>query len=241
MEEFEIIHKIQKLRNIEPRKEWTEEMRNRFLEPKRKVWGFLPSFQFNLRPAAALASLVALLIVGVGLGLVFRFQNPIVSLSSRSQDPSHYLTLAEKNIDNIKMAAAQDNKGKILSMTRNAQKIIEKAANLLPLKPKDPKQAKEIVEKVAKITQKSQAINKSLGIDINTKSLASKTEKMVKNGIKDARAKLVEAEIKSLEGRSLTREQEKLFLQAKNDYNKGNFEQALEKILELTNNSKRNH
>jgi len=52
----------------------------------------------------------------------------------------------------------------------------------------------------------------------------------------DALAQLVESQIKDLEGRTLTEEQEDILAQAKEDYEAGNYSDALIKILILSQN-----
>jgi len=237
MEEFEIIQKLQQLKEIKPRREWVSQTKAQITR-ERKIWGFLPSFEFKLQPAFAMGALVLLVILGAVFGLMNNSQNPVVTINPNVnfQDPTKYLALAEESIDNIKEVAAEDGQERILAAMEDTQEILEKAAKALPSKPTSPEETEEIVKKVAQINQKAKEIKETLGVDINPEPLTSKTTEMIKQGIEDTTAKLVEAEIKILEGSILTEEQQKLFEQAKEDYEKGNYQEALEKILQLTNN-----
>jgi len=58
---------------------------------------------------------------------------------------------------------------------------------------------------------------------------------MIKNGIEDTTQKLVSIQMQMLENASLTEKQQELFQEAKDLYNQGKYQEALEKILVLTN------
>ncbi|MCD6410518.1 hypothetical protein J7K92_01070 [bacterium] len=245
MNEKEIIAKLQLLREIKPEKEWVAVTKEKIIPQKRQsmweLFNYFGSkvFRPELRPAFAMSVFLAV-IMGIALfGLISidKTQAPVISINPNVNfnDPSEYLALAEKKIQEIEKIAQDDGDGRIVGILQDTQKAIEKAARALPPKPENPEKTKEIVRKVAEINKKAQEIKRELGVEIDSSVLTSKTEEMIKNGIKDTTQELAHIQIQMLENSSLTEKQQELFEEAKMLYNQGKYQEALEKILILTN------
>ena len=245
MNEKEIIAKLQLLREIKPEKEWVAVTKEKIIPQKRQsmweLFNYFGSkvFRPELRPAFAMSVFLAV-IMGIALfGLISidKTQAPVISINPNVNfnDPSEYLALAEKKIQEIEKIAQDDGDGRIVGILQDTQKAIEKAARALPPKPENPEKTKEIVRKVAEINKKAQEIKRELGVEIDSSVLTSKTEEMIKNGIEDTTQELAHIQIQMLENSSLTEKQQELFEEAKMLYNQGKYQEALEKILILTN------
>ena len=247
MNEKEIIAKLQLLREIKPEKEWVVATREKII-PQRKqsisMWELFSYLGFKvfrpeLRPAFAMGVFLATImsIALFGLISINKTQAPVISINPNVNfnDPAKYLTLAEKKIQEIEKIAKSEGDGRITRILQDTQTAIEKAAKALPPKPENPERTKEIVKKVAEINKKAQEIKQELGVEIDSSVLTSKTEEMIKNGIEDTTQKLVHIQIQMLENASLTEKQQELFEEAKMLYNQGKYQEALEKILVLTN------
>jgi RNA polymerase-interacting CarD/CdnL/TRCF family regulator len=74
-------------------------------------------------------------------------------------------------------------------------------------------------------------------IKITTSVLAAGVTEKIKEGKEETTAKLTEELIKAAKTWNLTEEQQKLLKEAEEDYNNGNYQQGLEKILTLTNSN----
>jgi len=245
MNEKEIIAKLQLLREIKPEKEWVVATRKKIIPQRRQsmweVFSYLGSkvFRPELRPAFAMGVFLATImsIALFGLFNINKTQAPVISLNPNVNfnDPAQYLDLAEKKIQEIEKIAQNDGDGRIIGILQDTQTAIEKAAKSLPSKPENPEKTKEIVKKVAEINKKAQEIKQELGVEIDSSVLTSKTEEMIKNGIEDTAQELARIQIQMLENSSLTEKQQELFQEAKTLYNQGKYQEALEKILILTN------
>lgn len=245
MNEKEIIEKLQLLREIKPEKEWVVATKERIVPQRRQsmweVFSYFGSkvFQAELKPAFVMGVFLATIMSVALFGLlnINKTQAPVISLNPNVNfnDPTQYLDLAEKKIQEIKQIAQSDGDGRIIGILQDTQEAIEKAAKALPPKPENPEKTKEIVQKVAEINKKAQEIKQELGVEIDPSTLTSKTEEMIKNGIEDTTQKLVSIQMQMLENASLTEKQQELFQEAKDLYNQGKYQEALEKILVLTN------
>lgn len=245
MEEKEIIAQLKLLREIRPDADWVANTRKKVVpQRKQSIWevfgfGQLKIWQPKLQPAIVMSGFLFFIIsiALIGLANINKSYAPVISFNPNVNfnDPTRYLTLAEQRIQEIKEIAQNNGDDKILTALKDTQEAIEKAAKALPSKPDSPEKTKEIVKKVAEINKKAQEIKKELGVEIDPTTLTSKTEEMIKNGIEDTTQKLVEVEIRILENSSLNDQQQALFEEAKTLYNEGKYQEALEKILTLTN------
>ena len=193
---------------------------------------FSSIFQISFQHKPAFATLVVLLVL-IG---VFGFSQKSVpgdSLFSikkiTEQSETFFVSLGEKARINLETAnkrlddlekIAEGNQIKKLApaITEYQQSVSRAAESLTQAEPK------EIVEQVKKLEEKADKI-KSYGIEIGESEELNK-----------ALAQVVEKEIKDLEEKTLTEEQENAFQEIKADYEAGKYSQALEKILILSNN-----
>jgi len=240
--EKQLVSKLQELRQIKPSNDWVVFTKEQILgkeESSRSVFRFTldlflkgEGFVFRHKPAFAFALAIVILIGVFGFA-----QNSVpgdslftlkkitekgttVFVSEKNQ-AKHNLETANKRLDDL-TKIAQENEVKNLAPAINEYKeSVSKAAESLATM----ESVKEIVEEIKKLEEKEEKI-KSLGIEIG------ESEEM-----HSALAKIVEIEIKDLEKRTLFEEQEEILAEVKQDYEAGNYSQALEKILLLINNN----
>jgi len=150
-----------------------------------------------------------------------------------------YLVLAETKLSQLQTPEKINP-----SDLKEVVEILDRAADSISSMPKNPAATAEVVEGVAGIKKQVQKLaeNKQTAgveeIKAKTSVLASKVSEKLKENIQDTTAEYVKSLIKMLKTRSLTDEQQELFKKAEADYNNGNYEQALEEILKLTNNNR---
>ena len=142
MNEKEIIAKLQLLREIKPEKEWVAVTKEKIIPQKRQsmweLFNYFGSkvFRPELRPAFAMSVFLAV-IMGIALfGLISidKTQAPVISINPNVNfnDPSEYLALAEKKIQEIEKIAQDDGDGRIVGILQDTQTAIEKAADRTP-------------------------------------------------------------------------------------------------------------
>jgi hypothetical protein len=243
MDEAQIVQKIQELKEIKPRKEWVVSTKSQILgEARQPIWRvFIPQPEFRLQPALVIPFIILLLIGGSLLGLLKNSDHPVISLNPNFsvQNPEFYLNLAEAKLDEVKKIAQEDQDEKILQTIQETSVIIKKAAESLPVESKNAAETEKIVKKVASINKKMREVQETLGTKVGeeeVKTLTEKTAQLLENSIENTTAKLVESLITATERSSLTEAQRELFEEAKIDYQEGRYQEALEKLLELSNN-----
>jgi len=223
MTEKELIGKIRELRQIQPKKDWV-------ILTKSQILGDVevsPKPFLFFRPAYA--GLIGLIVI---FGLFALVQNslpgdflyPIRKITEESQAfflseeerPAFQLKLANERLEDLTKVPAKN-----LSPALNEfQTQISQAAKKIA-KTKNP-DVKEIIEETKKFQENREKIE-ALGI------VVGETEEL-----KNALAKLVEREIRDLENRTLTEEQKEILFLAKENFEAGNYSQALEKLLILS-------
>jgi len=241
--EKQLISKLQELRQIKPSNNWvvfTKEQvfRKEETRPEFSFISFIKEIQkgerfvFQHKPAFAFA-LSLLILIGV-----FGFaQNSVPGDSlfplkkiaekgtavfvSEKDQAKHDLEVAGKRLDDL-FKIAEENEVKNLAPAINEYKeSVSKAAESLATM----ESVKEIVEEIKKLEQKEEEV-KSLGIEIGESE-----------ELHSALAKIVEAEIEDLEGKTLSEEKQGILTEVKQDYEAGDYYDALEKILLLINNN----
>jgi len=233
--EAQLEKSLQKLASIEPDSDWVQATKRQILkEDSRRIFNF--DFLALLRNPFAYAALTVVIFSSLAFfGFWQSAKAPVVSLNPFLQkDPSFYLNLAEKNIDSVTQIAKKGTQTELSERLQDTTRVIQKAISSLPKKPKSPQQTQEIIEKVTRINQKMEQVRAALGEEVakkETEQLTQKAAQLVREGIKEKTKDLISV----LEKTSLTQEQEKMLDQAKQDYDKGNFEKALELILRLSN------
>lgn len=248
--EKQIISKLQELRQIKPSQDWVvftkeqvfgpsvAEARKEKTRPEFSFISFIKEIQkgerfvFRHKPAFAFA-LSVLILIGV-----FGFaQNSVPGDSlfplkkiaekgtavfvSEKDQAKHSFELANKRLDDLTKIAEENEVKNLAPAINEYQKSVSKAAESLATM----ESVKEIVKEVKKLEKNEEKV-KSLGIEIG------ESEEM-----HSALAKIVEMEINDLEEKTLFEEKQEILAEVKQDYEAGNYSQALEKILLLINNN----
>lgn len=244
MTEKQLISKIKELRQIKPRENWVFLTKQRILEreavKQTHTFGLdelITGLRFVLGHKYAFASLVILIVLvgtfgfaqkslpGDSLYLVRKMTEKSQAVFSFEGNQSkRNLELANKRLDDL-TKIAQSNSVKNLATAINEYKatVSEATKSLIEDSEKDLEKVKEIVLEVRKLKENRQKV-KALGVVIDG------TEEL-----NNALAQLVEREIKDLESRALTQEQEQILEEMKQDYENSLYYQSLERILLLTN------
>lgn len=234
--EKELIGKIGELRQIRPRKDWVVLTKSQILGEEPKVL-FFPFFKPVLATATAF---------GILFGIFSLAQNslpgdtlyPIKKMTEKSQavfvseeeKPAFQLKLANERLEDLTKIAETNQVKKIAPALEEYQASISEAAkNLAKITAttSDPVVVKKIAEQTQELTQeleeKKEKLEKTYGIaGLEFKEESNPTKV------------LVEWLIEDLESRTLTENQEELLEGAKEDFEVGDYNQALEKILLLS-------
>lgn len=234
MREKDLISKIKKLREIEPRKDWVLSLREKFIYKEEKS-----SFVFVLKPALSLVVLLLLTssLVLAKTSLPGDFLYPlkttsekiILTLTPEEEKPKLQLEITKTRLEELREIAKENKVEKLVPALSETKKTLPVASNTIKevLKKEDVQKAKEIVKKVKEIEEKTEEI-KSLGVVIGEDEELRETATELKKI-------LVENEIKDLEERSLTEEQKETLEKVKEYYTAGDYNKALELIFFLTN------
>lgn len=230
MEEKEIIYQLKELRKIKPDKKWVLLTKERILGQEKT-----PFFSFFLKPAYA-----GFLLIFIFFGLFGFSQNslpgdPLYTIKKivekiegvfveEDKKSNYQIELAKKRLEELKILAETNQVKKLPSAFKEVREsTVEATKNLAKTKKIDQKIIANLLE--FENTKK----------DIEEKVLATQI------GIdeKENPAKIViEFLISDLEKRSLTEEQKNLFEKAKEDFEKGDYAQALIKLQQLSNLSR---
>lgn len=236
-EETELVAKIKKLRSIEPRKEWVFLTKKRLFEEinsksffHNEKWGI---FETIFRYKYATASLIVVLLMGsifvsAQQSLPGDLFYPIKKIAERARlavvpkqdQPTLQLEYANQQLENLVKIAEKKRVKKLAPLIEEYQDNVSEAAKILK-KIENP-DVEKIVEKTKELEENKEKA-KSLGIVIEEPK-----------ELKSALANMVENEISDLEKKTLSPSQEKMLEEIKEDYNKGKYSQALEKILILS-------
>jgi len=244
MSENELIKKIRQLRQIEPRKDWViltkRELFKQDAPSIRESFSIIDIFSrlfLNYKPVLATFAFLGVLVFGTGAFAFAKNALPgdslyslkrlsentrtvFVSDSGKTQDQ---LELTNKRLEELAKIAATNQTQKLTPALNEVKKSVSEVAKDFK---KPNKITKEIVDQTKKIEENRERAE-SLGVIIEG------TEEL-----DNALAQLVEREIKDLEIRSLTEEQQKSLEEVKADFEAESFTAALEKILEITSNNK---
>jgi len=239
MTEQQLISKIRELRQIEPRQDWVIFTKNRILNEETETRvsagfsfiGFLRGLQkgerfvFQHKPAFA-TILVCFILIGV-----FGFtQNSVPGEAlfalkkitergqeifvSREEQSKYVLEVAIRRLDDLTKIAEANQSKKLAPAINEFQASVSKAAeSLLTSKPQ------EIAAELKKLREKTERV-KALGVEIGENE-----------ELENVLAKIVEREVVDLENRILTEEQQELLKEIRDNYEAGNYSEALEKIL----------
>lgn len=238
MTETELIQKIKELREIKPRKDWVLLAKTQILgsEPNIGLRSIFPPL-FRYRPA-----LVTLLVFFILIGVFGFAQNTVpgdllypvkkivetseVIFSSEMEKPKIRLELANRRLRELNWIAEKNLVKNLAPAIEEFQSSVTEAAKGLT-KIRDSEINPKIVKEVAKLAQELEENKEkveALGV------VVGETEEL-----DNALAQLVEREINILESQSLTEAQQELLVEIKNLYQAGEYSEALEKILILSN------
>ena len=225
MSESKLIAKIQKLKQIKPSKNWVILTKSQILEDE-------PKFEFIPVLKPVFASVTGILIL---FGLFITTQNSLPGdflyslkrISEKGQavfvsednKPKISLELANKRLEELTKIAQTNQVKKLAPAIEEVQASMAEAAKSLK---KSTKLEKEFVVQAQKLEENKQKIE-ALGIVVEDGEELDNTLNQI-----------VEREIKDLESRTLTEEQQELFEQVKENFEAGDYSQALIKILFLS-------
>lgn len=249
MTEKELISKIIKLKEIEPRKEWVFLTKHRIFSDFEKnpvaedirrvrtligfndlIWGLRMVFQHKYAFAFLIILVVLIGTFGFSLNSVpgdslysvkkIAEKGQTIFISESKEVPKN-LELTNKRLDDLAKIAQNNEVNKLAPAIDEYKEKASEAAKLLSGRTETAKQeeVKEIAIQVKKIEENKEKIE-ALGVEIG------ETEEL-----DNALALLIEREIKDLESRTLTEEQLNELEQIKQDYEAGSYSAALEKIL----------
>jgi hypothetical protein len=234
----ELINKIQGLKSIKPRKDWVVLTKNQILKERKilsqeatlSFWNF-PKLILQYRTAVATLAVFGIMIGTFGLAQnampgdsLYAFKK-IVEKTKLSFVPEQeksvlHLEYANEKLQSIARIVQNNGAEKITPIIEEYQNNVSEAAKTLnQIKKPD---VKKVAQKAKEIEESKQQIE-ALGV------IVGETEEF-----DNALAKIVEEQIKDLEGMSLSETQVKILEEVKADYEKGNYSQALEKILLLS-------
>ena len=240
MTESQLIQKIQELKKIQPRENWVVLTKKDLfreecpvLENKASILDIFSRLFLNYKYKPALATFV---IAGIFIitALVFAQKalpgDPLYALKriaekgkavvlSQGNNPQAQLELANKRLEELAKIAETNQVRKLSPAISEFQASASQAAKGL----KAPKKiTKEVVEEAKKLEDNKAKIE-SLGVIIED------TEEL-----NTALAELVEREIKDLESRTLTEDQQKVLETVRKSYEEENYTGALEEIVSIT-------
>lgn len=240
MTEKQLISKIRELREIKPREDWVVFNKSRILEKEEKGLTFsLFSFIKELKKGErfvwghryAFASLVAVMVLFGIFGFAENsvpgdFLYSLKKIGEKSQtvfvsageQPRWNLGLANKRLAELAKVVENNSSEKLAPAISEFQASVAEIAKSLA----DKTPGKEILAEIRKLEENKEKVE-ALGVVIGQSE-----------ELENALAQMVEREIKELENRTLNGEQEEALNSVKEDYQAGNYSQALEKILILS-------
>jgi len=230
----DLVKKLQILKDVKPRKDWVILTKSQILGPeivrdRVSIWTF-----FRYRPLYR-PVLVTLVTLAVLMG-AFSFAQyslpgdilyPIKRVVEKSQAvfvsekelPGYNLEIVNKRLEELNKIAETNQVKKLApAMSEFQANVSEAAKNLAKVQKVD----KEIVARAQKLEETKQKVEKVLATKIETEELD--------NVLKQ----IVEREIKALEEQTLNETQQEVLFQIKEDFEAGNYYQALEEIRDIT-------
>lgn len=229
MAEADLVKKIQELKQIKPRKDWVVLTKSQILGSPLKqdrvlLISFFPRYRLVFVPVLTVFILIGLFVLSQN-SLPGDFLYSLKKITEKSQvvfvseneKPKLNFELANKRLEELTKIAETNQVIKLVPAIEEVKASMKEVAKSLP-----KKMEKEIVFQTKKLEEQKQKIE-SLGVVIEKNEEFDNTL-----------AQLVENEIKDLENRTLNEKQQTLLFSAKEDFEAGNYSQALEKILILS-------
>lgn len=238
MTEKDLIKQLKTLNEYKPRKEWVSLTKTQILG-KEPEFSFFPVLRPILTTTFAFC-LIFSLFSFAQTSLPGDFLYSLKKAGEKSQSffvsedhaIDYDLKIANKRLGELAEIAETNKIDKLASAIREVQQTMPQTTeNLKKIieSEKDIESIRGIVRETDKLEEQRQGI-KALGIVLDR----SQEEELEKTA-QQLRAELVEREIKDLEKRTLTEEQEKILKSIKQDFEDNNYSQALDKIYFLSN------
>lgn len=234
MTEKQLIGRIRELRRIQPRKDWVFSLKSRILGEDQNLHRALV-FDWRLFYKPALVGVSALVLLGLFVSaqnsLPGDFLYSIKKITERGQaifvseegKPKAQLELVNKKLEELNQIVQNNEVKKLAPAISELQANVSEAAkNLANIGSVD----KETVDLIKKFEENKIKVEKVLAAKILSEETKESLDKV-----------WAEILIKDLAGRSLTERQELLLTGAKEDFELGNYDLALEKIWFASNPS----
>jgi len=236
MEEKELIGKIRGLRQIKPNRDWVSLTKSQILGEEKKYTSLFLFPVLKLRPVYA--GLIAVLIL---FGLIGFAKNslpgdllyPIKKIAQKSravfvseeEKPAFQLKLANQRLEDLTKASTKNLAPTINEFQANISEAA-KTISKIDATTSDPIVTKKIVEEAQKL-KKNKQIAETLGV------VTGETEELEEALIPYYKVE-AERQIKDLESRTLTENQQKLLTEAKEYFEAGDYTSALGKTHEAS-------
>ena len=238
MEERELVNKIKELRRIKPDKDWVVFTKGRILGEEKRA-GFIstlevfPRFIFKYNKFAFATVIVFGLIAGAftisqnslpgdpAFVLKKALERTRAAFASQQDLPKIQLELANKRLEELDKIAKTNQSDKLAPAIQEFQNNVSKAAR--EIASTENPDIKQIVSESRKIKENTQQIE-ALGV------VVGRTD-----DLDSALLELIQREINDLQVRTLTEDQQKIFLEAVDDFSIGDYASVLEKIWSLSN------
>ena len=244
MTEKQLIRQLKELAEIRPRQDWVILTKSRILaeEPKTKVFSFFPLFHYKLAWAPIISVFIIIGLFGFAQNTMpgdFLFsvkkmaETAQVTFSSTMEKPTASLKLANKRLEDLSRIAENNQVRNLDPAIKEFQANVAQAVKNLAeigsnVTSSDPLVLKEIVAESQKLEENKAKVEAVLGTIIgNTDELMSALSILEKQ----TAAYL----IATLEQSTLLEEDQVLLAEAKQDFEAGDYAQALEKIWLLSN------
>jgi len=248
MQEKDLIRQLKELREIEPRKDWVLFTKKRIFaedaeaEPKAGLLSFFPLFRYKLAFAPIVSVLIIIGLFGFAQSTVpgdFFFsvkkitETAQVTFSSEIEKSGTFLKLANKRLEELDMIADSNQvrnlepaikefQSNIAQATKNLE---EMSANVIS---SDSATLKEIVLESQRLEENKEKVESVLGAIIGDTG-------ELENAILQLEKQTASYLIADLSQRTLSEENQGLLNEAKQDFEAGDYFQALEKIWMLHN------
>ena len=227
----QLIKKIKKLKAIEPRKDWVLLNKKQILGEERKVEIF-PFFRPVYAGLFCLLFLVGLFefsqnaLPGESLYYLKKItEKSQIIFSSEEEKPRLNLELVNKRLEELNQIVKENEVRKLAPALKEYQASVSEATKNLAkamTTTSDPLVIKEIAEQTQKFEENKEKLTKIYGIAGLEGDEQSNPTKVV-----------VEWLIKDIKESTLSEEDELLFEEAKQDYEEGDYAEALVNILDL--------
>lgn len=248
MQEKDLIRQLKELREIEPRKDWVLFTKKRIFageaetEPKAGLISFLPLFRYKLAFAPIVSVLIIIGLFGFAQSTVpgdFFFsvkkitETAQVTFSSEIEKSRTYLNLANKRLEDLSRIADSNQVRNLeptikefqLNIVQATKNLEEMSANTIS---SDSEILKEIVLESQRLEENKEKVEQVLG------AIIGDTGELT-NAILQLEKQTAAYLIADLSQSTLSEEKQGLLNEAKQDFEAGNYSQALEKIWMLHN------